>query len=265
VRVAFDRIERFLGKVSRDERAKGEIAIAFTALAADASTRAHYLAITRDTQDPALRVRMIALARDVDWLTAEEQTAELARTIHDVLAGNAMGFGEVDLVCTLNRDRALDASINRLQVAQPGPAQSAALACLGSQEAHARMLKALASPQESEVQIAQAYLRHRPITDDNELREVVREIARANSPAAQARALETVARLHVSDRETQDELARMFATSTSLPVQRAIAEVFIRAGVGASTNPDLAATLRKHRVKAPSDDLIDVLIRRLGA
>jgi HEAT repeat protein len=126
------------------------------------------------------------------------------------------------------------------------------------------MLKALASPEESDVQIAQAYLRHRPITDERELREVARGIVRMKSPAAQARALETLARHHVSDPQVHDELVGLFTRSTSLPVQRAIAEVFLRAGVPAP-KPDLAEILRKHRIKAPGDDLIDTLIRRLGA
>src|SRR5439155_4423866 len=132
---------------------------------------------------------------------------------------------EVELVCTLNKDRTLDPSLNGLQVSQTGgPAQAAALACLGSSEGHARVLEALASPREDEVQIAQAYLRHRPITDDRELREAVRGIVRMKSPTAQARVLETLARFHISDHEIQADLARLFAQSSSLPVQRAIAE-----------------------------------------
>jgi hypothetical protein len=45
------------------ERAQGDLAAAFASLAADTTTRAKYLGVTRDTQDPALRVRMITLAR----------------------------------------------------------------------------------------------------------------------------------------------------------------------------------------------------------
>jgi len=177
VRVAFDRIERFIGKLDREERATGDLAAAFATITSDRATRSHYLAITRDTQDPALRVRMIALARDLGWLTTSENTAELAHTIHDVLASDSMSFGEVDLVCTLNRDHVLDASVNRIQVleSRPGTARAAALACLGSDEGHARVLKALASPEEAEVQIAQAYLRHRPIRDEKELSDELQE------------------------------------------------------------------------------------------
>jgi len=266
VRVAFDRIEKFFGSLDDAARAQAATRAASEGLARDASTRASYFSIMRATQDPALRVRMISLARSVGWLTPEEHRAELVHTINDVLAADTMGFGEVDLVCALNRDRALDTSLNRLQVAQSNAriAQSAALACLGSADARARMLKAVASANDADVQIAQAYLRHRPVSDATELREIAQGIVRMKGVAAQVRALETLARLHVKDREVLDELARLFRQSTSLQVQRAIAEVFIRAGDAGAANPSLAATFRQHRIKSPSgDDLIDILIRRL--
>src|SRR5262249_14333144 len=60
VRIAFDRIERFFATVER-EKTKPDVAAAVGALAGDKATRDSYLAITRDTQDPALRVRMISL------------------------------------------------------------------------------------------------------------------------------------------------------------------------------------------------------------
>ena len=266
VRIAFDRVERFFSNVERDA-GRADVSAALAHLSHDASTRKHYLAITRDTQDPALRVRMISLARTIGWLTDVEQRAELIHAIHDLLAADSMGFGEVDLVCSLNKDGTLDTSLNRLKVSQVAQrtAQSAALACHGSFEGRARVIGALASTREDEVQIAQAYLRHRPITDEKELRDVTRGIVRMKSPAAQARALETLARFHISDPEVQADLARLFVQSNSIAVQRAIAEIFIRAGVGPSASPDLAATLRKHRIRSPgaSPDLVDVLLRRL--
>jgi hypothetical protein len=268
LRIAFDRIERFFATVPRDSSKPG-VADALEGLASDKATRGHYLAVTRDTQDPALRVRMISLARGMGWLTIAEQNSELALTIHDVLASESMGFSEVDLVCALNRDGSLAPALNGLQLARAGArtAQQAALACLGSSADRSRVLEALASPREEDVRIAQAYLRHRPITDEKELRDVARGIVRMKSPAAQARALETLARLHVSDSEIQADLTRLFAQSPSPAVQRAIAEVFIRAGVQASTSPELAATLRRHRLKpaAGGTDLVDLLLRQLGA
>jgi len=260
VRVAFDRVEKFFGNLTAVQHEDGATRAAAQELASDKRTRANYLAITRATQDPALRVRMIALARSVGWLTPPEHRAELVHAIQDVLTSDAMGFGEVDLVCSLNRDRTLDDAVNRLPVTKT--AQAAALACLGSADAHARMLKAIASANDTDVQIAQAYLRHRPVTESQELREIVQGVVRMKG-AAQVRALETLARLHVTDREVLDELARLFRHSASLQVQRAIAEVFIRAGSSAA-DPAFAAVFRQHRIKSPTgDDLIDVLIRRL--
>jgi|SRR5688572_13710762 len=260
VRVSFDRVEKFFGSLSAGQHEDEATRAAAQELASDPRTRSNYLAVTRATQDPALRVRMIALARSVGWLTPTEHRAELVHAIHDVLSSDAMGFGEVDLVCALNRDRALDDSLNR---PLRNTAQAAALACLGSADGHARMLKAIASANDAEVQIAQAYLRHRPVTEGSELREIVQGIVRIKGAAAQVRALETLARLHVTDREVLDELARLFRHSPSLQVQRAIAEVFIRAGSPAA-DPALAAVFRQHRVKSPTgEDLIDVLIRRL--
>ena len=52
--------------------------------------------------------------------------------------------------------------------------------------------------------IAQAYLRHRPITDAAELRRIVAAIARMAPSDAQVRALESLGRHYVSDREILD-------------------------------------------------------------
>jgi hypothetical protein len=269
VRIVFDRVEKFFGQLDQKQRAEPATAEALAAVAHDSKTRASYLAVTRDTQDPALRVRMVDLAASVGWLTPVERNAELVHAIHDVLASDGMGFGEVDLVCTLNKDRALDPALNRLQIAQSPnrTAQAAAFACLGSSEGHARTLRALASVHEADVQIAQAYLRHRPVADSSELRELAFGIARMKGSSAQARALETLARLHVSDRAILDELARLFSQSGSAQIQRAIAEVFIRAGQEALATRNLAEILRKHRVResGSSQDLVDVLLQRLAS
>ena len=267
VRMAFDRIEKLLASLGETERGTPSFLAVRNAMVADGTTRDRYLAVARETEDPALRVRMIALARDVGWLDATQQRAELGHMIGDVLAQGAAGFGEVDMICELNRDRALDAELARFSVARLAatPANAAALACLGSIDSRARVLHALLSADESEVQVAQAYLRHRPLADASEVRSVVAGIARMKTAAAQARALETLARHHVSDQPTLAELAGLFARSTHLRVQRAIAEVFIRSGAAALETPGLAGILRKHRLKSPDGaDLIDALIGRLA-
>jgi len=145
-------------------------------------------------------------------------------------------------------------------------APDAVLACLGDAQARERTLAALTSADDRDVQVAQVYLRHRPVSDAKELRAMARKIARMPGTAAQVRALDTLGRLHVTDREVVEELTRSFAAARSVDVQRAIAEIFLRAGPRAIARPGLAAVLREHRIKSHGgDDLVDVLLRRLQA
>jgi hypothetical protein len=138
------------------------------------------------------------------------------------------------------------------------------LACLGHTEARSRVLERLASPADADVRIAQAYLRHRPVEDANELRAVTQAIARMNAPEAQARALDVLARHYLSDSETVDTLRQLFARTRSVPVQNAIAGVLIRADRKSVASPELLSTLRENRVKASSGgNMVEALIQRL--
>jgi hypothetical protein len=262
VRMSFDRAEKFFAALppAPDAGAAAELA----RLAADQGTRGRYLALTRETADPALRVRMVGLARTVGWLDASGQRAELAAAIADVMASRAMGFGEVDLVCGLNEDRALDTELAFFSVARipRGIAQEAARACLGSDDARREVLRALASRDERDVQLAQAYLRHRPIVDESELRRVALGVAKMPASAGQVRALETIARQHVADTETFEALGALYARTRSLDVQRAVAEIFLRSD-RAAMPASVKQTLRKSRL-AP-DALIDQLLTVLAA
>lgn len=267
VRMSFERIEKFFASLSAGEREEASLSRALAEMARDRSARGRYLALVRDTEDPAIRVRMIALARTLGWLSPADQRAELVHMILDVLASNSASYGEVDLICSMNRDRDLDRELHRLKVSKlpvNDTAYAAARACLGSSEGRARVLRALASPRDQDVQIAQAYLRHHPITDTTELHAVAKGIAHMAGSAAQVRALETLARQHISDREILDELARLFVQATSVSVQRAIAEIFIRSDQRSIETPEFLGLLRRHRLQSPDgDDLIDVLIGRL--
>ena len=112
-----------------------------------------------------------------------------------------------------------------------------------------------------------AIKQHHPIDDPAALRALAEEVTRMPPSAAQVRALGALARLHIADRGILDELARAFADSKSVKVQRAIAEVFIRSDPAALPRPQLASLLRSHRVKSPDGrpDLIDTLISSLQA
>jgi hypothetical protein len=213
---------------------------------------------------------MIALAGTLGWLSIEQQRGERVALVNDVLARPAMGYAEVDLVCGLNKDGELDAELARVSAPAARAertAHLAAMACLGSLDAKASVLRALASTNEKDVEAAQVYLRHRPLTDTRDLRTVATEVVRMPSSPAQVRALDTLGRLNISDRQVLSDLVRSFATAGSVNVQRAIAEVFIRSDPAALPKREVATVLREHRLKSPDgrSDLIDVLLQRLSA
>ena len=259
--MSFDRIETFFTGLREGERQDAAFVHELAALARDRGARRRYLDVTRDTDDPALRVRMVAMARSVGLLTAQDERAELGLMIIDLLASDSAGYGEIDLICTLNKDRTLDAELRRVK--SGGTVRDAARACLGSGESRARVLKALASSNEQDVRIAQAYLRHHPIADDRELRGAALRVARMPGSSAQVRALETLARQRIADREVLDELARLYTRAVSTDVQRAIAEIFIRAGDRSFGTPEFIAFLRNYRLSDGQNDLVDVLIAQL--
>jgi hypothetical protein len=190
-----------------------------------------------------------------------EETIALA---NDVLASRTLGFAEVDLLCSMNADRALDSAAASLKAparASTRVAHSAALACLGDAEAHQRTIHALVSADEADVRAAQAYLRHRPLGDSRELRPVARAVAQMPGSIAKVRALDALARLRISDKEVLEELARSFAQAGSPNVQNAIAEIFLRSDY---RPPSLAAVLKEHRLTPPArGSVVDSLISRI--
>ena len=269
VRMFLDRIEKYAASLSEAERQVPAVSRALDEIARDETARARYLDFARDADEPAVRARMIELAHRLGWLSPAEKRAELMRMISDQLARNAVTPAEVALVCSLNKAGELDEELHRLQLlpAQANKvSQAAVLACLGNREARAQVLLALTSPNDQEVEIAQVYLRHRPIADVNELRLVTSGIARMKGSNAQVRALDTLAGQHLSDPESLEELARLFPIAESAGVQTAIAGILIRSDYQAIATPELVQTLRQSRLKASvGADMIDVLLRRLQA
>ncbi len=265
VRMGFETAEKFFAAAGAADRSAPAFAAALASLRADGEARARYLALARATADAALRVRMIALGRTVGWLTQGERRAELARTVVDLLGRARLGLGDVDLVCELNLTGALDDAARQVRVLHEGPGHAAALACLGDASARGRMLRALASADEREVQIAQSYLRYRPITDRAELAGAVRAVAAMRNPSAQARALDALGRLHLDDPAVLAQLAALFARTHSLAVQRAVAEAFLRGDPAALDRGAIARLLRERRLPSPSgEDVIDAAARQLA-
>ncbi|MEP7259783.1 MAG: hypothetical protein ABI669_01245 [Usitatibacter sp.] len=261
-RLSLDQFEKFMATSGESAHDAG-FSAALAEIATDIALRARFLTLTRDTPDPAVRVRLIALAQGFGWLTPAEQRAETMRMVGDLLAESSTDFGEVDLICTLNRDGSLGQALDQLRSfpLRAGRAADAAMACLGDSGSRARILTALASRDEREVRIAQAYLRHQPIVDGDELRGVALGVAKMQGSSAQARAIETLARSRVTDAAVFDEFKRLYVRAGSLAVQRAVAEAFIRWDY---RDNGLAQVLRKYRLRSPDGaDVIDTLIGRL--
>ncbi len=261
------RIENLFASLPKAARASASFQAAIAEFAADDATRDRFLAVSRAARPYAVRARMIALAGELGWLNAEARRGERVALLKDMLAGRSLGFGEVDLACSLAQDGSLDGELANVRASAAGAhpvADAAVLACLGGAADRARVLAALASPAEAEEEIAQLYLQHHPITDARELRALAREVTRMPPSAAQLRAMGALARLHIADRGILDGLARAFAGAKSLKLQRAIAEVFIRSDPDALPKARLAGLLRRHRLKSPDGpDLIDRLIDTL--
>jgi hypothetical protein len=267
VRMFLDRLEQYSTTLDATLRHSEAVAKALDEIAADRAARARYLEFMRDADEPSVQARMIALAERLGWLTPAEKHAELVRMLESRLAHGNVGSADVDLVCTLNGAHALDGMLASLTVQSSwltDAGHAGVLACLGSPAARERVLQAMTSPSDADVEIAQVYLRHRPIADVDELRRVASGVARMRSTEAQVRALDTLASHRLDDRQSLEALTQVFPLTRSLDVQRAIAGILIRADYHAFAKPELVRTLRQHRLKSSTgQDLFDVLIRRL--
>jgi hypothetical protein len=267
VRMFLDHLERYAASIGAAQRLKPEVAAALGEIAGDRGTRDRYLAFARDADQASVQIRMMALARMLGWLSPAQEQAEFVRMVADRMARGSLGKYEVDLVCSSRQYQAAGLAQELLArgAAQPDKvAHSAVLACLGSGDAHERTVRALTSSHDEDIEIAQIYLRYRPLADVAEVRAVTSSIGRMTAPGAQVRALEALARQRLADAQSLQEIARLFPQARSLQVQRAIANILIRSDYKALARADLARSLRQHRLKSPDgNDVIDVLIRLL--
>lgn len=267
VRMFLDHLERYTATLVPQRRAVPEVAAALLSIERDRSARDRYLEFARDADESTVQARMMALARQLGWLTPAQEQAEFLRMVSDRMARGTLGKTEVDLVCTRYQERepGLASQVIATGAVRTGNvAHSAVLACLGSPQAHEQTVHALTSSRDEDVAIAQVYLRHRSLGDIGELRAVASGIGRMTAPAAQVRALETLAKQRLADAQSLQEIARLFPLARSLEVQRAIAGILIRSDTQKLERAELARTLRQHRLKSPDgSDVIDMLIRVL--
>ena len=137
-----DPIERFAGSVSAAGRESPETARALDVIAGDKAARERYLTFARDADDPAVRVRMMAVARNLGWLTVDEERTEYAQMVADRMARDAVGVADVELACSLARKREMGRELLERQLPEGQAdkvASAAVLACHGSAAGHARV------------------------------------------------------------------------------------------------------------------------------
>mgnify|MGYP001448801357 CR=1 FL=1 len=244
-RLYLDRIRRL--RESLDARVRDDplVAQVLEAIARDEDARDRVLAYARRADRPATRVAMFDLARDAGWLTEEARRDELIAMLGELHARAGVGVPEIHLACQLNADHGLDGRLSA--GAEPGRSagdtgHAAMRACLGSASDRRRTLQALLGPAESDVQAAQAYLRHRPIEDPAELRELTKGISAMDPGDAQVRALETLGRHYVSDGDVLEQLVALYAKTSSAAVQQAVAGILLRADRSALPARELRET-----------------------
>lgn len=267
VRMHLDRIRRLVSALDARARQTPEVARALQHIAGDGTARQRFLAFARDADQPAVRVRMLRVARDLDWLSDGEWRNELALTLDELQSRTDLGLSAIYLACTLNEAGELDGAFGARDLPRDAAdtlVHAAVRACLGSPDSRARVLQALASPDDAQVQIAQAYLRFRPIAAAGELRHVAAGIVAMRPSAAQVRALEALGRHYVSDPAILQMLTRLYSETTSWQVQAAVAGVLIRADRRSIAGSELLRTLTRDRLPSPAEDnMIDALIDRL--
>jgi len=269
VRMFLERIEGLFASLTEVERQDPAFSAALAKIAEDTVARDRFMRFAEDADLPVIRARMIQLAASLGWLSQAEMHAELMRMIGELIVRDAVGASEVDLICELNKDHMLDGERNRLPVSPAAASRvstAAVQACLGSADSRARVLQAVTNGVDADTRIADVFLRHRPIYDVGELRDVASGIARMPGSSAQVRALDTLAQQRLKDRETLAELARLFPVAQTADVQRAIAGVLIRSDYQLLPQPEMVSMLSQYRLKSNGgNDVIDILLRRLQA
>lgn len=269
LRLHLERVERTLRQLDEATRQDPEVARRLDAIANDLGARSRFLTLARDS-GAYERVRLLDLGRGLGWLSDEHRWRELALMLGELQERSEIGPGDVDLACTLNRSHDLDGAFHRRMAPGTDDVAHAALrACLASSEGRQRTLAGLASPALADVQAAQAYLRHHPITDPVELRSVAESIATMAPSDAQAHAVESLGRLYLSDRSVLNRLVRLYVDTPSPAVQAAVAGTLLRAdprvihSASGSDRAELLRLLREQRRPSGNGGMIDALIRQL--
>lgn len=271
LRPFLDPIEQVLATLDAATRNQPEVDRMLGVIARDMGARGRFLDFARDHAEPALRARLLALAQQLGWLSHAAWRDERVHLLEQLLALRSIGVDEVELTCTLNQGGTLDGALDRHVIPtghEDEVGRAAMQACLGHAGARQRVLQALASPQESDLRIAQALLRQRPFASTDELHRVTALVAAMDQPDAQVRALDALARQRLHDATSLGRLLQLYERTTAAAVQNAVAGVLIRADLGSLEEPPLLQRrLRAHRIEsAPGQQpLLDLLLSTQAA
>lgn len=270
VRTHLDRLQRIAAGITARMPRPPALAAALGELADDFISRLNFLEAARSADEPQVRAGMLRLARDLGWLTPAELHGELGRLLAEMHARPEPGLGELALACSLGAAGDLDGawraetSAAALSAGSDTLTHVALRACLGHGASRSRILAALVSAAEADVQLAHVYLRHRPLTDRAEMARVVREIVSAPTSATQARALAALGRPEIAEAGTVDALARLYAETSSEEVQVAVAGLLLRVERSLLEPARLLPVLTGRRVRpGAAGTLVDALIARL--
>lgn len=260
------RIEAEAAHLAAGGAPAADVRRALDALHDDLLSRARFLAHARQAPAPALRARMLDVAGDLGWLTAEERKAEWTQLLRGLMQLPSPGLDEVDLACARNPAHAFDGIDRQLPPLAIGPdvAHAAIAACLGNAAGLARVVQALGSGIDDEVLIAGAYLRHRPLQDADTVQRVLQAVAALPPSSAQVQALDTLGREGKPDAGWWDPLLALYARTPSAAVQSAIAGILVKADLAQVPRERWLETLvASRRPAAEGNRLLDLLIQRL--
>lgn len=266
-RIYLDRIEQLRASISTRVRENPALAQVLEDIARDSDARERVLDYARRTDQPEVRLRMLNLARDADWLTDADRRDELVRMMQDMNRLRNLGQDQVNTACSLNRKGEFDGAhrTNPEEAPRSDTAWHAALrACLGSVQDRERLLQALVGGSEDDFKAAQSYFRNRPLSGNDELARLAADIVALPPGDAQVRALDLLGQHYLSDAVVLRQLVGLYAGTESPQVQAAVAGILLRADRGKLSDQRLLQVVQANRRAESRDGIIDTLIAVLG-
>ena len=266
-RIYLDRIEQLRASLSPQIRENPAVAQVLEEIARDSDARDRVLDYARRTDQPEVRLRMLNLARDADWLTDADRRDELVRMMQDMNRLRKLGPDQVNIACSLNRKGEFDGALGPTSdgAAVGETAWHTALrACLGGVQDRERLLQALLGASEDDFKAARSYFRNRALSAGDELGRLAAGLVPLPPGDAQVRALDLLGQHYLSDAIALRQLVGLYAATESPQVQAAVAGILLRADRSKLSDQRLLQVVQANRRAESRDTIIDTLIAVLG-